>query len=149
MVLLTTLPAQLTVYVVSSIISPNSLVHFTGIVTVNKATCTEILRRLTDAIKRKRPEKWRSNGWFPLHDNAPAHRSVLVNNFLAKKNVPTLKLPHSPGLPPADFHPFPRIKSALKGRCFCDSTDIKNATDELKRLSQNSSINVSKEGNVA
>jgi len=30
------------------------------------------------------------------------------------------------------------MKSALKGRRFCDATDIiKNATDELKRLSQN------------
>jgi hypothetical protein len=33
---------------------------------------------------------------------------------------------------------FPRLKSALKGRRFCDVTDInQNVTKELKRLSQN------------
>jgi hypothetical protein len=38
----------------------------------------------------------------------------------------------------ADFYLFPRLKSALKGRRFCDATDIiKIATEELKRLSQN------------
>jgi hypothetical protein len=32
---------------------------------------------------------------------------------------------------------FPQLKSALKGWSFCDATDIiKNATEELKRLSQ-------------
>jgi len=32
-----------------------------------------------------------------------------------------------------------RLKSAMKGRRFCDATDIiKNATEELKSLSQNS-----------
>jgi hypothetical protein len=38
-----------------------------------------------------------------------------------------------------DFCLFPRLKSALKGRQrFCVVTDmIKNATEELKRLSQN------------
>jgi len=41
-------------------------------------------------------------------------------------------------LAPADFYLLPRLKSALKGRRFCDATDIiKNATEELKRLSQN------------
>jgi hypothetical protein len=35
---------------------------------------------------------------------------------------------------PGDFHLFPRLKSALKGRGFCDATDIiMNAKKELKR----------------
>jgi len=32
---------------------------------------------------------------------------------------------------------FPRLKSALKGRGFCNVNEIKNAAEELKRLSQN------------
>ena len=40
-----------------------------------------ILRRLRDAVRRKCPEKWRTNGWFLLHDNAAAHRSVLINPY--------------------------------------------------------------------
>ena len=42
---------------------------------------TDILRRLREAVRRKRPEKWRTKNRFPLHDNAPAHRSVSVKDF--------------------------------------------------------------------
>jgi len=60
------------------------------------------------------------------HDNAPAHGSVLVKDFLAKNNLTTLERlpPYSPYLPPTDFYLFPRRKSALKGRRFCDATGI-------------------------
>jgi transposase len=78
------------------------------------------------------------NQQFPLHDNAPAHRSVLVKYISAKNNVTTLAYtPYSPDLAQADIYLFPELKSALKGRCFCDVTDIiKNAMEELKRLSK-------------
>jgi hypothetical protein len=84
----------------------------------------------------KAPKNWRTNVWFILHDNAPAHRSDLVKDFLAKNNVTTLKKPpYSPDLAPADFYPFPMPKSAMKGQRVCDATgSIKNVTDELKRL---------------
>jgi len=26
----------------------------------------DILRRLRESVRRKRPEKWKTNGWFPL-----------------------------------------------------------------------------------
>jgi len=99
----------------------------------------DILRRLRDAVRRKRPEKWRVNSWFLFHDNAPAYRLLLAKNFLTKNNVTTLENPpYSSGLAPGDFYLFPPLKSTLKGRRFCDATDIfKNATEELKRLSQN------------
>jgi hypothetical protein len=53
----------------------------------------------------------------------------LVKDFLAKNNVKTLEHPpQSPGLASADFYPFPLLKTASKGRRFCDATDlIKNA----------------------
>jgi hypothetical protein len=45
---------------------------------------------------------------------------------------------YSPDLPLADFYLFPRLKSSLKERRFCNGTDIvQNATKELKSLSQN------------
>jgi hypothetical protein len=51
--------------------------------------------------------------------------------------MPTLKHPpYSPDLAPPGLYLFPRLKSALKRRSFCDSADIKNATEELERLSQ-------------
>ena len=72
-------------------------------------------------------------------DNAPAHRSVLVKDFLAKTNVTTLQhLPFSHDPAPVDFYLLLRLKSALMGLRFCDATDIiKNAKEELKRPSQN------------
>jgi hypothetical protein len=76
----------------------------------------DILRSLLDSVRRKRPEKLRTNSWFSLHDNAPAHRSVLVKVFLIKNNVKTLEqLPHSPDLASADFYLLCRLKSALMG----------------------------------
>ena len=50
----------------------------------------DILCHPRDAVRRKRPEKWRTNGWFLLHDNAPVHWSVLVKDFLSKNDVTTL-----------------------------------------------------------
>jgi hypothetical protein len=87
--------------------------------------------------ERKAPKKWSTISWFLLHENAPAHQSVVVKNFLAKNNVTTLEHPpYSPDLAPVDFYMFPRLKSALKVRCISHATDIKNAMDELNRVSQ-------------
>ena len=73
-----------------------------------------------------------------LHDNAPAHRSDQVKDFLAKNSVTTLEpTSYLPDPAPAAFYLFPRLKSALKGWRLCDATDIENATEELKTLSQN------------
>ena len=98
------------------------MVYFAGIATVNKEMYIDIIRRLKDAFKRKQPEKWRTNVLYLLHDNAPAHRSVLFKDFLANNSVTTLEhLPYSPDLATADFYLFRRIQSALKVRRFCDT----------------------------
>jgi histone-lysine N-methyltransferase SETMAR len=100
---------------------------------------TDILRHLRVAFRRKRHEKWRTDSWFVLHDNAPAHRSVLVKDFFTKNSVTTLEHPpYSPALAPAAIYLFSRKKSALKGRRFCDTTDtVMYMTEEPKRLLQN------------
>jgi hypothetical protein len=77
-----------------------------------------------------------------LHDIPPAHRSILVTGFLAKNKLTTLEHPppprYSTDQSPDVFYLLPRTKLELKGRRFCDATHIiKNATKELKRLSQN------------
>jgi len=79
------------IYVVASKFPRNSLVEITGITIVNKETYNEALRRLRDAIRRKRSDKWRTNSRLLLYDNAPAHRSLLVKDFLAKNTVITLE----------------------------------------------------------
>jgi hypothetical protein len=64
----------------------------------------DLVSCLRDAVRRKRPEKLRTDGWIFLHDNAPAHRPVLVKDFIAKNNVTTLEhLPYSVDLAAADF----------------------------------------------
>jgi hypothetical protein len=61
----------------------------------------------------------------------------LVKDFSAKNNLTTLKYPpQSPNLAPNNFYLFRRLKVAL-GRRFCNAANIvKNATEELKSLSQ-------------
>jgi hypothetical protein len=114
------------------------LLHAGNNETVNKEMYIDILLRLRDAVRRKRPEKCRTNNSFLLYDNAPAHRPVLFNDFLAKKNVTKLENPpYTRDLFPGDFYLFPQLKSALKGWHFCGAADvINNAMVELKRLSK-------------
>ena len=45
--------------------------------------CTvNILLSFRDTLRRKGPHKWRTNSWFLLHNNAAAHRSDLVKDFV-------------------------------------------------------------------
>jgi hypothetical protein len=72
---------------------------------VNKEITIDILHRLRNAVRRKRPEIWRTDSWFLLHDNTPAHRSVLTKDFLTKNMVTTQRHPpYSLDLAAADFY---------------------------------------------
>ena len=108
------------------------IVHFEFIPegrTVNKIIYVEILRRLRDAIQRKRPELWEAKNWILHHDNAPAHRSFMVSEYLTKSQVRVLpQPPYSPDLAPADFYVFPRMKKLLKGRRFQSTEEVQIAT---------------------
>lgn len=108
------------------------IVHFEFIPegrTVNKNLYVEILRRLRDSIRRKRPELWEAKNWILHHDNAPAHRSFMVSEYLTKSQVRVLpQPPYSPDLAPADFYVFPRMKKLLKGRRFQSTEEVQIAT---------------------
>jgi len=53
------------------------------------------------------------------HDNAPAHASLFIHEFLTKHETTVVpQLPYSPDLAPADFFLFPKLKSSLKVRRF-------------------------------
>lgn len=85
----------------------NGIVHIEFIpqgATVDKILYKEILGRLSNSIRRKRPELWHRKNWLLLHDNAPAHRSILVQEELARQQVAVLPHPpYSPDLAPCDF----------------------------------------------
>ena len=73
--------------------------------TVNKEYYLEIIRRLREAIRQKRTELWKNQSWILHHDNAPAHKSILVSEFLAKNITLIMPQPsYSPDLAPADFY---------------------------------------------
>ena len=81
----------------------------TNITTATTTTITTTAAADAAAIieiteRKKTPRKMENQHWFLLHCNAPAHRSDLFKDFLAKNNVTTLEFPsYSPDLPAADF----------------------------------------------
>jgi hypothetical protein len=85
--------------------------------TVNQAYYVEVLKRLREAVRRKRPELG-SNDWILHHDNAPANKacslSLSSSYFLAQKSITEMDHPlFSPDLAPNDLWMFPKIKFAL------------------------------------
>ncbi|UYV76754.1 hypothetical protein LAZ67_14001956 [Cordylochernes scorpioides] len=84
-----------------------------------------ILRRLREAIRKKRPEKWTNGGWILHHDNARPRTAHLMTSFLAKNGTQILlQPPYFPEIAPNDFFLFPKLKAVLKGRHFDTRDDI-------------------------
>ncbi|UYV63992.1 hypothetical protein LAZ67_2006273 [Cordylochernes scorpioides] len=104
--------------------------------TVNKEYYLQVMRNLREAIRQKRPDLWKNKNWLLHHDNAPAHTSLLVRDFLAKKN--TLMMPQPPystDLAPCDFFLFLKLKRPMKGRRYATLDEIKTASKkELKKI---------------
>ena len=75
---------------------------------------------------------------FYLHDNAPVHQAVDVQELLARKQVYVLhQPPYSPNLSPCDYFLFLKLKLPLKGRLFEDVQDIQAAvTSSLRAIPQ-------------
>ena len=73
-----------------------------------------------------------------LHDNAPAHTTIRVSQFLAQKMVAVLDHPpYAPDLAPADFFLFPHLKATIKGAGFADVNAIKDhLTTVLRSIPQ-------------
>ena len=79
-----------------------SFLDFQGIVhkefvpagqTVNGEFYCEVLRRLRENVGCKLPEMWKNGNWLLHHDNAPANTSLIVREFLTKKNMTTAPHP--------------------------------------------------------
>jgi histone-lysine N-methyltransferase SETMAR len=78
---------------------------------VNGKLYCDVLRRLRENNRRKRPDKWRNNSWVLHHDSAPAHASLVVRQFLASTNTTVIPLPpYSPDLSLCDFFSIPEDK---------------------------------------
>ena len=93
----------------------------------------EVLTRLRESVWRKRPGLW-PDKWTLHHDNAPAHDTLRVCEFLAKNSITKMDHPpYSPDLAPCDFWLFSKLKNALKGQRFADLSDIKHNMKMLLR----------------
>jgi len=74
---------------------------------VNQEFYLEIMRRLRENVRRKRPELWRLCDWFLHHDNAPVHTALSVTRYLAPLGwTVDPHPPYSPHLAPYDFFFF-------------------------------------------
>jgi hypothetical protein len=83
----------------------------------------------------KRCCKWQGQ-LFLHHDSAPSHTLLVVQQFLAEKNINVItQQPYSPDLVLSDFWLFPTLKMDLKGTYFIAMEDIKlNAMSEFRRF---------------
>ena len=77
--------------------------------TVNADFYCDVLRRLRENVRRKRPQKLQNQNLIFHQDNAPAHRSFKISQFLAKNNTTVIPHPpYSPDLaPPVTFSSSP------------------------------------------
>ena len=100
---------------------------------VNQQCYLEVLTRLRESVRRKRPGLW-PDKWILHHDNAPAHDALRVREFLAKNSITKMDhLPYSSDLVPCDFWLFPKLKNALKGQRFAGLSDIERNVKMLLR----------------
>jgi hypothetical protein len=51
------------------------------------------MKRLREAERRKRPEGWKNKAWKLHHENAPAHTSLLIREFLVKHETTVIPQP--------------------------------------------------------
>ncbi|UYV66959.1 hypothetical protein LAZ67_4003454 [Cordylochernes scorpioides] len=83
--------------------------------TTNQHHYLDVLRRLREAVRQKRLEKWHQKNWLWHHENARPHTAVTVQLYLAKHGIALLpQPPYSPDLAPNDFFIYPKIKKSRK-----------------------------------
>ena len=77
-----------------------------------------VLTQLVDFYQKRRPRTG-VRGIKLLHDNAPAHKSTTVQEYLKESGLDVLDHPpYSPDLSPCDFLLFPKLKEMLAGHRF-------------------------------
>ena len=77
-----------------------------------------VLTQLVDFYQKRR-QRTGVRGIKLLHDNAPAHKSATVQEYLKESGLDVLDHPpYSPDLSPCYFWLFPRLKEMLAGHRF-------------------------------
>jgi hypothetical protein len=82
-----------------------------GSISNNMKMYLKVMKRLREAVRRKRPEAWTNKTWMLHHDNAPPHASLLIREFLAKQE--TIVVPQPPTIqiwPLRTFFTVPKVE---------------------------------------
>jgi len=110
------------------------IVHYEFIAqgqTVNQQCYLDVLTRLRESVRRKRPGLW-PDKWILHHDSARVHDALRVCEFLAKNSITKMDHPpYSPYAAPCNFWLLPKLKYSLKGQKFADLSDIKRNVKTL------------------
>ena len=89
-----------------------------GSFVTEKSYRESVLTQLVDFYQKRRPRTGVRSIKL-LHDNAPAHKSATVQEYLKESGLEVLDHPqYSPDLSPCDFWLFPRLKETLAGHRF-------------------------------
>ena len=95
---------------------------------VNKEYYVEVLREFRKRCRRKKPALFKSGQWHFHQDNAPAHNSSLVTDYLTKMGIKIVPYPpYRPYLAPCDFWLFPKLKERLSGCRYETIEEMKEA----------------------
>ena len=95
--------------------------------TINALYYSDLLKRLRENIKKKRPGMI-TKGVLFHQDNAPAHSSVVAMATIRDCGFQLVPHPpYSPDLAPSDFHLFPNLKKDMAGQHYVldDSSILK------------------------
>ena len=102
--------------------------HYFTEETVDSDIYIDSLRRMREAVRRKRPHLWENNSFILLQDNASPHTSLDACEYFHNTNMNLWSHPqYSPNLSPCDFWAFPLLKSKLWGHRFQSIDDLKTA----------------------
>jgi len=95
-----------------------------------------VMKRLREAVRRKRPDLWRGKKLLHHYDNALVKLSNLICGFVTKhETMLVLDPPYLPDLALEDFFLFTKLKSVLKGQWFEFVEGIKeNLLAELRSV---------------
>jgi len=102
---------------------------------VKEAFYVEVLKRLSDRVRRVRPELWEGRRWILRHDNAPPHSALIMREFSARNSITVLEHPpYSPHLAPCDFFLVPQMQIGAAGAALGNVTAIEREMTSLLKI---------------
>ena len=98
-----------------------------------KYYCENVLPQVVSKVNESRPITGTSRIMF-LHDNASAHKTGAVTQYLSENRIATLPHPaYSQDLAPCDFWLFPKLKELLAGNKYTRAKDLSKAVNSELR----------------